>query len=495
MKVNRFPLVFVILAMFLYSCEVTISTGDGGGGNHSERQTRTFWAQNTTTGAFYTVNAELLYQGEKCYVWGEISARVSEETAQSIANTYDKTIFPKMVDAFSNGTEFRDEDGVIVARNPMELADYYGDGNGKLIILLLNIRDSYGVGGNRAFVQGYFWSGDMFSRSVVPNSNEADMIYIDTNPGRPGTKDSNSTLAHEMQHLMNFALSVAKRGRPMDLWIDEGLATSSAWIWSGEHDRDQVSWYNEDPFGTIRGGNNFFVWGNKTETNQGVVLDDYSTVYLFFQWLRLQAGSANIYRNIINSEYYDVRAVTSAANAAIPGMGYNEWGTLLRNWFAANYVNASSGPYGYRNDSLLRTIQPKYLTGNPGSFPLAPGEGVYTQKTSMPSATNYVKYAGLPERGSQTAPNSNATATGFSALLSYNIDTNTEGTASPSNPFSLETIPPPTDTDLQPNRSMGQSHLLTRPFPVSARDMLARNGHREHNIDFQQLRQGIKISE
>jgi hypothetical protein len=58
-------------------------------------------------------------------------------------------------------------------------------------------------------------------------------------------------------------------------------------------------------------GNTFFVWDNYTDPYDPYffsyfVLDDYSTDYLFFQWLRIQAGgSTAIYKDIFNSNDYD----------------------------------------------------------------------------------------------------------------------------------------------------------------------------------------------
>jgi hypothetical protein len=325
-------------------------------------------------------------------------------------------------------------------------------------------------------------------------SNECDKIYIDTYPGQPGSTQTSGILAHEIQHIMNFAVTRAIRFNgvslnEMDLWIDEGLSTAAEWVWSGTHSLDRVDWYNKDPFGTIVKGNNFFVWGNHFSQNSAIVLDDYSTVYLFFQWLRLQAGGASIYKKIVYSPFFDYKAVTNAANTSIPGKGYGEWPVLLKTWLAANYINAPSGPYGYMNDSTLKHVQGRVLSGSPPTqFQLAPGEGIYTKNENFPDGNTPVKYTGLPSRGSTAAPNDKS-ASGSSALLSYNTDTNTKGPLAGCYPFGsiVTDFSPEIDTrmdQVSSSLTLQQLILLSGPYTISAKDMLRFNGYEDRLSGF-----------
>jgi hypothetical protein len=362
----------------------------------------------------------------------------------------------------------------------------------------LDIKDAFGVDGNNTFVAGYFRPDDLLFD--IPFSNKRDMIYIDTNPGlQQGLTHIYNTIAHEVQHLMNFVFSGWVRRSRMDLWIDEGLSMAAEWIWNREHSELNWRWFNEDPTGLITKGNNFFVWGNHAHTNPSAVLDDYSTAYLFFQWLRLQAdGDTGIYEAIIHSRYPDFMAVTTAANIAMPDRGYNDWSTLLRTWLAANYINAPTGPYGYRNDPTLRQIRANYLTGNTNTFPLFPGEGVFTQKTSIPSETTVIRYAGLPTRGSLEEPNLTS-ASESSALLSFNIstDTRTNALSSLSVPFSAETTFSEEILTRRMSTLYSRQSLLSTPHAIGAGDLLRMNGHEERsfNFDFSKFRQMVNIGE
>jgi hypothetical protein len=461
------------LALLLLSCPGGLEEEGG-----TVLDTRTFWAQNMSTEKYYQTTADLLVEGRYCKIWVERTAQVDSVTARGIADVYDNTIYPRMIEVFSVGPILEKASGNIIAANVMEYADRLTDGDGKLTILLLDIRDAYDPSENGSYVGGYFWSGNFYSRSQLQHSNEVDMIYVDTKPGEPGKPESNVTLAHEMQHLMNFITSFLTRVDSttspstvylMDLWIDEGLSSAAEWLYLGKHVSTRYLWFNEDPQGTIARGNNFFVWGNLQGDS---ILDDYATVYLFFQWLRLRSGGGEIYKKIISSKYHDYRAVTSALS------GYAGWGTLLKTWMAANYINAPTGPYGYLDDPVLRNVQAKSPPAGTSSLQLLPGEGVYS-KTGTPGNTfpyisgsgPSIKYAGLNKDAAGTVSDTETFAGG--ALLTYNTNTALDGEKETGKLTGVET---------GLSRSGGEARSSTgasaREYPVriDARDMLARNG-------------------
>jgi len=461
------------------------------GGFPATPQYKTFWAQNAKDTAYYQVPAQLLYIGVKCTIWGETASGVDPYTAQKMANAYDNTIYPKMMNTFG----FRGNityGGIVVARDTMELADWMGDGDKKLCILLLDIKDDYQKGVNESYVAGYFWSGNFFQNVSTDDlfmySNETDMIYLDTYPGVPGSNESNASFAHEMQHLMNFVTSSLFRYSGstvnlMDKWIDEGLSSAAEWVYSGIHPEVRWKWYNNNDSttyfngarGLISSGNNFFVWDNHRE-NQYAVLDDYATVYLFFQWLRLQAGTSDIYKNIEVSNYHDYQAVTNLANSFMPGQGYSNWETLLKTWLAANYINAAAGKYGYMNDPTLKNIRANTAAAGTTSLALYPGEGAYSIPNgfSMPgySSASTIKYAGL-NRNTFTLSDSSTFNGG--ALLTYNSNNNNSGTAA--NGTTTGAAASVEITTLPAARFMAPQY--SGPFPVGAGDVLRKNGYEE----------------
>jgi hypothetical protein len=352
---------------------------------YQDRKPGTFWAQNWATKQYYTVESVLLAEGEKCVVWAERSAWVPVAEGEAIAREYDSRIYEKIVDVFGS-----DE----------IMAEYDMDGDGKLTLLLLDIQD--GFRGSGAYTAGYFSRNDLFSSNHSNNhSNERDMIYVDTNPSRLRSEESYATIAHELQHFINFSSRFSAGRELMDTWIDEGLSAAAEQIYLGRHNRDRVSHFNASE--TIRKGNNFFVWGERPDS----ILDEYATVYLFFQWLEAQSEGTDIFRRIIDSEHPDYRAVTDAISTTFTEKpDSTSWDTVLRSWLAANYFNSPDGLYGYRGKfSELRVWA---LGGK--TWQLLPGEGVYSAVGGAPGAFPgggggpNIKYAGLSDRTAGSEP-------------------------------------------------------------------------------------------
>ena len=485
-------LVVVFVLALLASCGDGDGGGDGGGGNPTVLQTKKIWAQRADSKTFYQLDAELLAQNTLCEIWAEKGSGVTTAQAQSVANTYSDNIYPKMINAFSMSISVP---AVGKTFDTMEFAHWVATGEtsgGKLTILLLDIKEGYVKGSNDAFVAGYYWSGDFFVDDDPDYpSNERDMLYIDIYPLGVGSEMFYRTIAHEMQHLMNFAASLVQRVdeknnvRRMDTWIDEGLSSAAEHIYlgiySGKHLENRIKDFNDDSTGLIAKGNNFFVWGNRENENPNAVLDDYATVYLFFQWLRLQTGGLQIdglqtggntiiYKNIIASKKYDYKAIVD--NAAKPG---EDWSQVLGAWLKANYDRSSTGVFGYMDDTVLNGIKRHYAPGGSANINLYPGEGVYSYanlyNASGLSSSGNIKYISLGT-GAPT------TLTG--ALLTYNASTtvtyNDNGVLITTPEQGVITGAAPPSANITAGRS-ALGGIRSGPFPISAGDMLRRRGH------------------
>lgn len=426
--------------------------------DYKNKPQKKFWAidfkKSKYSYVYYQITASLLAEGEKCNVWAEHGSGVTSETAKKTANAYDNQIYQKMTDTFYPD-KFTTNDGIQL--NIMDFADSeYGDNDGKLCILLMDIKDEYKKGTNDSFIAGYFFAYN-FYRGY--NSNECDMIYIDTYPGKPGSNDSNAVLAHEMQHLMNFIVSLKIRaGSFFDTWIDEGLSSAAEWSYLGSHPEIRWLWFenNGGGLGNIDKGNNFFVWDNYSE-NQYALLDDYATVYMFFQWLRLHSDTA-IYKDIMASKDADYRAVTGAAADRIDLKYSNNWPLLLQDWLTANYLNISGSRYGYKDDPVLSKIEFNNYAPPQTSINLAQGEGVYSiieqSNYSMPKPSGNIRYICL-DRNTGTIQSDPVVS---AALLTYNINKDQKGRSERG-----VTTGFPKD-DAEKSRMIG--FPLTGPFPV-----------------------------
>lgn len=365
-----------------------------------------FWAYDGRVGDYYETTGERLFEGEHCIIYAEDPGAITDikndkdkniplrEAAAAIGGVFDAGIYDKIRAAFGE---------------PIDV-----DGNGKVILLFLDILDGYTDSG--AYTSGYFNSNDMGKN---PYSNYKDMLYIDTNPGIPGSALSNNTMAHELQHLINYSQRTGKGKTRMDTWIDEGLSTAAEYMYdAGTITNEHISFLrasrNDAPvYKSFLYGNNFFVWNGRweegTEINGETIepdpLTNYATAFIFFQWLRIHASNgAEIFKDIINSDKGDYRAVTEAAARRI-GLEYGSWETLLQTWFAANLLGNAAGHDGYRGE-LNPPSWYFHSQEQAEQVDLAPGEGVYSVSAdgSSPSAAGSIGYGVLTRDNAAGTP-------------------------------------------------------------------------------------------
>jgi hypothetical protein len=107
---------------------------------------------------------------------------------------------------------------------------YYGDGgvdgDPKIQILVYDIFDDH-YPAQQGGVLGYFWAGDEFPNSYnIPNSNKAEMFYIDAHFTDLMPDAIYSTLAHEFQHMINFNVKYLSSSspKPIATWYNEMLS-------------------------------------------------------------------------------------------------------------------------------------------------------------------------------------------------------------------------------------------------------------------------------
>ncbi|GAB4373025.1 MAG: hypothetical protein Kow009_09020 [Spirochaetales bacterium] len=333
----------LMLVLIVSSCSL------GGGSSSSSlliEEQRTFNAQ-TLSGSWEEVSAHLRYEGEHClvYVDEEESASIPQDTVEEIGGAFDTRAYPVVTQYFGE--------------------PYDVDGNGKVILLLLDIQDGYSDGSSE-YVAGYFDYSHLYATRTFRLSNEADMIFLDTYPGlrtaqgeidTEAKEDLKLTMAHEFQHLVDYSEKVIRQKMsPMDTWINEGLSAAAEYLYLGKHVDWKIAYFNQvqylgqsyDPGEDANLWGQYFVsWGA-----WGDPLVNYSTVYLFFQWLRIHAGplptgGPEVYKQILQEPYSDYRSVVNAFNTRTGGSW--TWKKLFRTWLLANLLNQSSEWYGYKD--------------------------------------------------------------------------------------------------------------------------------------------------
>jgi len=385
-----------------------ILAGCGGGGGGSDATD--FWAADMVSEEYYQVSASLHSEGKYCKIYVEDDSRynVNDTTINIVMDEFDNKIYPKITSKFGKESDV--------------------DGNGKIVLLILDIRD--GFNGTGGYVAGYFDSANTLSKSLFnPYSNECDMIYLDCYPADPMTIDFQMTVAHEFQHLINFTQKGLSDGIYQDTWINEGLSSAAEYIYSGSHLSDRISYYNTYQ-STYSWGDNFYKWDNE--------LIDYSTVYLFFQWMRIHSDDGDaIYKDILDSSYTDYNAVVEQIKAhsslySSISISKSSWTQIMVDWLIANQINKTSGKLGYNGEitGLTKMTSSNDSEGYTAAFPY---EGMIKSITAgytptAGSGTN-ISYLAFDSNGTidNTSPYGDALS-GTKYVLALNTNTNSSGT-------------------------------------------------------------------
>jgi hypothetical protein len=425
-KFKKAPFLAAVFACLLgISCD-TPTSGDGSGNRTSPDiilDTANFYAIDYSSNRYryYKITADKKAEGQRCEIWVEKDGDVTSSDAQAIAAEFDKNIYPIIKNAFGivtiNGTQM----------DALEIGDVNKDG--RVLLMLMDIKE--GVSTDGSYVAGLFDPYDLLN---YPYSNRTDMLYVDINPGKTRSSQFYAVIAHELQHLIHFALDKELRVEgfqtiyQQDHWLDEGLSTAAEYLYfknRGSDYTDRVEQFNADS--NVTRGNTFFVWEG--------LLADYATVYLFFQWLRIQSGGVQIYKDILTSTERDYKAVMdAAATAKIAASG--TWEKLLGAWFQANY-NPESGYKGEINPVV------RYASG--GSIELKPGEGIYS---SVPAS-------------SPSKPDIHYEALSASTALTFNKNSNNNG-------GSVEVTVPASQL---PASTASRAASPPKPYPIDVADL------------------------
>lgn len=246
--------------------------------------------------------------------------------------------------------EIADEfDGIIYPR----MREYFGnepdvDGDGKIFLLLDDIRDGYGS------YRGYFWAGNQYPRSQMPNSNEKELLYIDIFPSLVFfPKQAFGTLAHEFVHMIHFNEGTTIQNGQLveeERWLEEGFTQYGQYLYNKIHTS------NVDEF--IKNPDTILV-----EPRQEIWLGpnpyaNYGASYLFMFYLMEKYGKNNptgFMKNLVRDKTIGVQSINNALK------GYNTTMVdVFCDWVLANFINKTrkldgsllnDGKWGYDVDN------------------------------------------------------------------------------------------------------------------------------------------------
>ncbi len=234
------------------------------------------------------------------------------------------------------------------------------DNNGKLFVLLIDVRDNYNPEISDTYVAGYFDPIDQ----VKSKGNYSDIIYIDTNPGQTIDDYTLGVVAHELQHLIHYNYDNNE-----SVWLNEGFSELAPILLG----------YTAHSFSRFLQNTN-----RKLTTFDGSLLD-YSKVGLWSFYFYKRFGIEAIKNVLRNSE----NSIISYKNS-LNELGYPiTTKTLLHDWFLANLLNNETiedGKYSYYGEDIP-ILQSEYFHAN---FT----EGKVINGNVKPESAQYLQFNG-----------------------------------------------------------------------------------------------------
>ena len=195
-------------------------------------------------------------------------------------------------------------------------------------------------------VQGYFNSGDEYPVLQVPNSNQREMVYLNSRHIiEPLAK---SYLAHEFTHLITFNQKDKIQGNTEEVWLNEARAEYAPTLcgyddeYEGSNLQKRVKTFLQYPSDSIT------EWQNKKA--------DYGALNLFTQYLVEHYG-IEILINSLKSNEIGIKSL----NEALKNQGCEEnFSQIFTDWTIAVLVNNCElkEKYCYQNENLknLRVV-------------------------------------------------------------------------------------------------------------------------------------------
>ena len=250
----------------------------------------TFFVTDLIEREVYEVTAVLLAVSDNAYWYADEDTDITAPQLERTAKVFERDIRPPIVTAIGDVWK----PGV--------------DGDPRLAVLHTPL----------VAAAGYFSSSDSYPRATHPHSNEREMIVMDGDWLRPGSRDYFNVLAHEFQHAVHWNLDLGE-----DVWINEGMSEVAAQIAGYDasfidlflrHPESQLNFWPDDPRAT---------------------LPHYGGATLFVEYLRDHYGGDNALTELVREPLDGVNGVESYLKQF--GIGFLD---VFADWTVANYLDA-----------------------------------------------------------------------------------------------------------------------------------------------------------
>ena len=291
-----------------------------------------FFSIDFQTSEQYIVSATLRAIGEFCYLYVEDSEwelTVKRETLETLRR------------AFDDSTPTDPQRGIYQIQTELFGAPPDVDGDDKIYLLLLDIRDA-AVRGD-GFVAGFFSPIDQ-QRGVLRHpelgtpirSNERDLLYIDTHPLDTDGAEGLGVLAHEFHHLIHW-----RHDANESTWVNEGCA-DVAMLLCGYRPEKHVASFEKQPSISLTN------WPLGSQSH----LAHYGAAYLWMLYLYERHGGREIIAAIVRERADGIAGVSAALRSQGQARSFS---SIFADWKVANFLDDTQfaeGRYGYRNEDL-----------------------------------------------------------------------------------------------------------------------------------------------
>lgn len=267
--------------------------------SYTEGRRDTFWLVDLPDLKVYQSQFELRLVTPHAYWYVEEGQSIRQADIERSAAVFEEEIYPRVTAVF--GAEW--SPGV--------------DNDPHLNILNARLR---GVG-------GYYSSSDQYPASVSKNSNQREIIYVNSGATPIGSQGYLEVLAHELQHAVHWNADPSE-----ETWVNEGLsefAASMTGLGSGGFRRflrsrptSLVHW-PLDPFDS--GAN-------------------YGAASLFMHYLVEHYGDPNDLRPLLREQEDGINGINSYLRTLGHDVTFRE---VFRDWAVSNLLDESEGLFGY----------------------------------------------------------------------------------------------------------------------------------------------------
>ena len=285
--------------------------------SYTEGRLDTFWLVNVANVSVYSEEFELRLVTPRAYWYVERGLNVSTADLEDAAEVFEERIYPKVTSAM--GREW--SPGV---DNDVHITFLHGRIRG---------------------VAGYFSSSDEYSVSVNPYSNQREILYLNTEFLRVGSRSYLTTLAHELQHLVHWFADPGE-----ETWVNEGLsevAVTIAGYDSGLAPRvlrsptpSLVHW----PLDPLGSGSH------------------YGQAFLFFDYLANHFGTVDDLKDLLAEPEDGIEGVSAYLASLGSEKSFRE---VFRDWLVANLLDEPGGGlYGYPDRDIRVVVSGTLGTGD-----------------------------------------------------------------------------------------------------------------------------------